>query len=371
MRICTRCRSVVGTDWHFCRYCGASLEPSSVEEPPVQSTEESVETPAASAPLTQPISESASPTTPVYLPPGRAEHGPDLRRRRHRPRFLTFFLVAVTALGASMFLATVSNVGRYIWRELVPGRITLAPQKASSLPFFSHRLALPAGSEVTVLNESGNVTITTWDEKVALITARRRGGAPVDPQDVRIEVLPAERALTIRTLRSEDADVAVDYEITLPRRANLSDVRVLNGRIRIRDVEGHVRARTVNGRIEVEGVAGAVDAETVNGRIDISLVRCAEDRDATLQSLNGRISLELPTACHARLEAETLHGKIVADEALGLTATEEGILGQRVEGQLGQGGRVIRLRAVNGAIHVKRRPPESGSSSSSPSPQGE
>lgn len=370
MRICTRCRSVVGTDWHFCRYCGASLQPSSVEEP-VRSAEESMEPPAASTPPTQPISESASPTTPVYLPPGRPEHGPDLRRRRYRPRFLTFFLVAVTALGASILLATVSNVGRYIWRELVPRRITFAPQKALSPPFFSHRLALPAGSHVTVLNESGNVTITTWDEDVALITARQRGRALVDPQDVRIEVLPAERALTIRTIQPEDADATVDYEITLPRRVNLSDVRVLNGHIRLRDIEGYVKAHTVNGRIEAEGIAGAVEAETVNGRIDVSLVRCAEDRDMTLQSLNGRISLELPTACHARLEAETLHGKIVADEALGLTVSEGGILGQRAEGQLGQGERVIRLRAMNGAIHVNLRPPESKSSSSSLPSRGE
>jgi len=371
MRICTRCRSVVGTDWHFCRYCGASLEPPSAEEPSARMGGESVETQASSTPPTQLIPESAPPTTPVYLPPERPEEGIDTPRRRHRSRFLIFFLVAVTALGASMLLATVSNAGRYIWREFIHRRITFAPQKTSSFPFFSHRLALPAGSDVTVLNESGDVTITTWDEEVALITARRRERAPVDPQDVRIEVLPAERALTIRTIRSEDADVAVDYEITLPRRANLSDVRVLNGRIRIRDVEGHVRARTVNGRIEVEGVAGAVDAETVNGRIDISLARCAEDRDMTLQSINGRISLELPAVCPARLEAETLHGKIVADEAWGLTASEGGILGQRVEGQLGQGERFIRLRAVNGTIHVKRRPPESGPSSPSPFPRGE
>ncbi len=351
--MCSRCHAQVGTDWRFCRYCGAPLEPLSQERPapaPEESTETQVLSPSGAP--------SAPPTTPVYLPPEKPPSGQrlDVPPERTRSRFSRLVIVAMIALGATTVLGTLTQVGRYVWRELAPRRIVFQDTSSSQGAVFSQRLALPAGSEVTLTNDNGSVTITTWDEEAALITARKRGRMSRDLQDVRIEIAPAGRALAIRTIRPEDSDlsaVRVDYEIRLPRRVTLSDVRVINGHIRIRDVEGVVKVKTINGQIDLEGVTGAAEAEAVNGNIEVTLAQCARERNTTLQSVNGRIFLRLPQTCDASLRAETFHGEILT-EGLSLASEEERLVGKSVEGQLGRGGPTIQLRTMNGTIRVRR-----------------
>ncbi len=341
MRICERCQAVVGADWRFCRYCGAPLDLSPSTRPEIGEEPETA------------ILQSRE-TTPAYLPP-EIERAPfdarsdRLEKPRRRFRWLAFLLVGVLALGV------VSSAGVLLWHEVVRHWVAPARFSARQGAEFSRRLTLPFDSDVTLANTNGNVTIRTWDEATALITARKRGGSARDLDEVRIEITEGENSLRIQTVQPDGSEVAVDYELTLPRRVRLSDVRVLNGHIRVRDVEGFVKARTVNGRIEIEGMAGAVEAETVNGRIEVALARCADERETTLQSINGRITLRLPETCDARLEAETLHGEITADEDLGLTLSSERLLGRRAEGQLGRSGPLIRARAVNGAIRLERQ----------------
>lgn len=341
MRICERCQAVVGADWRFCRYCGAPLEPSP------SGTSETGEEPET---VILPSRE----TTPAYLPPGieRApgEARPDRSRAlRRRSRWWVFLLVGVLALG------TMSSAGLVLWHEVVRHWVMPARFSARQSAEFSRRVPLPFDSEVTLANTNGDVTILTWDEPVAAITARKRGGSTRDWDEVRIEITEGKNSLAIRTVGPDPSNVAVEYEITLPRRVRISDVRVINGRIRIGDVEGFAKARTVNGRIEIEGIAGAVEAETVNGRIEVTLARCASQRDTTLQSVNGRITLRLPPSCDARLQAETLHGEIAADDELGVRVIRERFVGQRAEGELGRGGPWIRMRAVNGTIRLERQ----------------
>ena len=339
MRICQRCQAAVGADWRFCRYCGTPLDAS-------PSMRSEVDEESETAIL------SSRETAPAYLPPEDDRFSFEARsEQRERPRrqfrWLAFLLVGVLALGM------VSSAGVLLWHEVV--RHWGAPTRFSARQSaeFSRRLTLPFDSDVTLANTNGNVTIQTWDEPTALIAAHKRGAAR-DLDDARIEITEGATGLTIQTVQPDGSTVAVDYELTLPRRVRLSAVRVINGHIRIRDVEGFVKARTVNGRIEIEGVAGAIEAETVNGRIEVALAQCAEGRDTTLQSINGRITVRLPATCQSRLEAETLHGEIVADEELGVTLSKERFLGQRAEGALGRGGSLIRVRAVNGTIHLER-----------------
>ncbi|MCS6817778.1 MAG: hypothetical protein N0A16_01460 [Blastocatellia bacterium] len=341
MRICERCRAVVGADWRFCRYCGARLESSPSTKPEIG---EELETA-----ILEPRK-----TAPAYLPP-EIERVPldaqldRLEKPRRRFQWLAFLLVGVLALGA------VSSAGVFLWHEVVRHWVAPTRFSAHQSAEFSRRLTLPFDSDVALANTNGNVTIRTWDEPMALITARKRGRSARDLDDARIEITERENGLRIQTVQPDGSEVAVDYEITLPRRVRLSDVRVINGHIRVRDVEGFVRARAVNGRIELEGIAGAVEAETVNGRIEVALARCADERGTILQSINGRLTLRLPEICDARLEAETLRGEIVADDELGLTRSTERSLGQRAEGQLGRGGPLIRVRAVNGAIRLEHQ----------------
>ena len=71
------------------------------------------------------------------------------------------------------------------------------------------------------------------------------------------------------------------------------EIHTMNGSVRLNKVSGNrVLARTVNGSLRMEGGMGQVDARTTNG--SITLINIAEDSDVNLETVNGRILVQLP-----------------------------------------------------------------------------
>lgn len=71
------------------------------------------------------------------------------------------------------------------------------------------------------------------------------------------------------------------------------DVGTINGSVKITKVTGdNVAARTVNGSLRLEGGLNRVEAKTTNG--SITMITIAEDSDAKLDTVNGRIKVQLP-----------------------------------------------------------------------------
>ena len=75
------------------------------------------------------------------------------------------------------------------------------------------------------------------------------------------------------------------------------------------------------------------------------------DDDLTFETVNGRITVELPDNTNADVRAETLNGGISSDFPM----TVSGRFGsRRLNGTIGNGGRDLRLKTVNGAIRLRR-----------------
>ena len=53
------------------------------------------------------------------------------------------------------------------------------------------------------------------------------------------------------------------------------------------------------------------------------------------------------------VNGETVTGRIDVDDSLGLNV-ETRIVGQRVEGQVGEGGQALKLKTVNGNIKISK-----------------
>jgi len=62
-------------------------------------------------------------------------------------------------------------------------------------------------------------------------------------------------------------EVQYDFELKVPRTASIVLKTVMEGDVRVRNVEGGFEVHNVNGRIDLEGMGGAGDAKTVNGGI--------------------------------------------------------------------------------------------------------
>ena len=69
-------------------------------------------------------------------------------------------------------------------------------------------------------------------------------------------------------------------------------------------------------------------------------------------AVNGKITLYLPSACSARVTAETVNGSIDADD-FGLEP-EKGFVGRDLSGEIGGGDARISLNTVNGSIRLKK-----------------
>ncbi len=150
-------------------------------------------------------------------------------------------------------------------------------------------------------------------------------------------------------MNTHDNDVEVDFTVRVPAGVRFIG-RNVNGGVEANSIDGDVEAYTVNGQVEVSAT-GLVQAKTVNGSIDVSMGRSDWQDDLTFETVNGRITVELPDNTNADVRAETLNGGISSDFPM----TVSGRFGsRRLNGTIGNGGRDLRLKTVNGAIRLRR-----------------
>lgn len=92
------------------------------------------------------------------------------------------------------------------------------------------------------------------------------------------------------------------------------EIRTTNGSVKIAKVTGDdVTACTVNGSLRLDGNLSGVEAKTTNG--SITMVTIAEDSEARLNTVNGRIKVQLPVrdSVGIALDARTTSGSVKLD----------------------------------------------------------
>jgi DUF4097 and DUF4098 domain-containing protein YvlB len=72
-----------------------------------------------------------------------------------------------------------------------------------------------------------------------------------------------------------------------------------------------------------------------------------------METVNGRVSIDLPENADADISADTLNGGINASD-FGLE-TEKGFVGSDLNGKIGNGGARLNIDTVNGSIKIRRK----------------
>lgn len=230
---------------------------------------------------------------------------------------------------------------------------------------FHQTYPLAANGRVSVENLNGLVRIAVWDRNEVQVDAVKRAFKKERLKEAKIEVSASSEAIRIKTsyvdreqnfgdaARSHFNNPAtVDYSITVPRKARLESVDLVNGSLNVDGVEGDVKASSVNGRIIARGLRGVANISTVNGALDASFASLDEAKPISLNSVNGSVLLVIPSDANATVRAETVHGVISND--FGFDTQHGDYAGHELYGQLGAGGPRIKLRNVNGRILIKR-----------------
>lgn len=222
---------------------------------------------------------------------------------------------------------------------------------------FHHTYPLTADGGIALENINGAVHITAWDRNEVKVDAVKRAHNEERLKDMEIRVNTTSSSISIEThYRDRDQDWnedhhnpgSVEYTLTVPRKARLDEIKLINGSLEVTGLQGEVRASCINGKLMARGLGGEARLSTVNGKLDANFEHAAAPLE--LSSVNGSIELTLPSDAKASIEANTVHGGI--DNDFGLHANDHHFVGHDLRGELGGGGTEIRLNNVNGRIDI-------------------
>jgi len=165
-------------------------------------------------------------------------------------------------------------------------------------------------------------------------------------------------------------EVIYDFEIKVPRGADLEVRTVNHGDIEVSGVEGDFIVRNVNGSIELSGLAGSGEAITVNGPVVASFVSNPAG-DTHFETINGKIDVSFQPDLSADLEMVARWGELWSEykvdplPSLPPTKRTEGgrtvieiQRGSRV--RVENGGPTHSFETLNGNIYVRKGTTERG-----------
>jgi len=221
---------------------------------------------------------------------------------------------------------------------------------------------LESGGRISVDNINGNVTIIGGSGSQVEIIATKKGKNQdlldeiqiiIDhsPDAIRIETEFPDKGISGWFSWGGDDRGSVSYVITVPSSANLESIESVNGSLKISGVSGTVKASTVNGSIKATDLSGNARIETVNGSVTATFASLSGQQKAVCESVNGRLTINLPSDADTSVSAETINGGIDGSD-FGLT-TNKGFVGRDLEGDIGNGSARLVLSTVNGAIKIR------------------
>src|SRR5678815_4121092 len=273
------------------------------------------------------------------------------RSRREKPMF-TKSLITAGVMTAALLSASSGSASRVPLNDvvaspsLVLSEVRQAPDPDEVRQEFHQTYPLSATGRVSVENLNGQVKITVWDRNEVQVNAVKRAFKQERLDEAKIEVDAGSEYVRIRTeypdwdQRFTDDDrgrmnnpATVDYAIVVPRKARLESIDL------------------VNGSLEIEGAEGDVKASSVNGGLEATFVSLDTARPISLNSVNGSVSIVIPSNANATVRAGTVHGAISND--FGLQVHHGEYVGHELYGQLGTGGPSIKLGNVNGRIMIR------------------
>ena len=256
-------------------------------------------------------------------------------------------------------------------------------------------------AELSLRTFDGAIQVRSWDKNEVLVEIERRGPdqASIDALTVNTSQEGNRVVVEAQAPRGERRVItfgnwvssSVHLTVSAPRRITLvarsgdgsidaSDFEGAveldsgDGRILASRVEGRLKAHTGDGSILVDQATGQVDAESGDGSIEIAgrlsdlTVRSGDGRvrvEATdgsvmkgewrLTTGDGSIRLSVPDGFNAEIDAHTGDGSIRV-EGIDPPARQDRDRSDRrdLQGRLGSGGPVLRLRSGDGSIEVSR-----------------
>jgi DUF4097 and DUF4098 domain-containing protein YvlB len=230
---------------------------------------------------------------------------------------------------------------------------------------FHQTYQLAPQGRVQLENINGSVRITGWDRSEVKVDAVKSAYTRERLDEAQIVVEPGADNIRIYTKYPErdqtfnndregrlNNPATVEYTLFVPRNARIDSVEVINGALSLEGLTNDVRASSINGNVSARGLMGEAKLSTVNGNLEATFNQLDAAKPIALTSVNGNLTITIPSDASANLRASNVHGGIKND--FGLPVRKGEYVGFDLAGQLGQGATRIKLANVNGQIIIRR-----------------
>jgi len=242
----------------------------------------------------------------------------------------------------------------------------LAPSRAVAQDFRWHG-SIPQGQSIEIKGVNGDVEADASGSNEVEVVAEKQARHD-DPAGVQIQVVPHAGGVTICAvypsrengrpneclpgkagrMNVQNNDVTVHFTVRVP--AGVAFIgKTVNGQVEALHLNGDVSLSTVNGSIAFS-TTGVARGNTVNGSIKGTMGRADWTDTLEMSTVNGGITLTLPSTTNAQVHAATVNGDIQTEFPLTVTRVDR----RRIDGTIGAGGRTLSLESVNGSISLKR-----------------
>ena len=240
--------------------------------------------------------------------------------------------------------------------------------KAYETEHFEQTYPLNATGRVSVSNINGSITIEGWDKPEVKLEYVKTADDREALNDIEVKIdakpdylrIETDQGKLIRNLRSYGgtrtnytrSDVA--YHLMVPRNAVLNKIEAVNGSVDISNTTNSAKVSAINGNVKAVNLSGVAELSTVNGTVAADYERLDNTNQIRLETVNGRVSLTLPSDANATVRAEATNGIITNDFGLPIRRASYGG-SSSLYGKLGNGNVKIKLESVNGKLSLQRR----------------
>ncbi len=225
---------------------------------------------------------------------------------------------------------------------------------------------IEAGKTLSIRGINGGITARLSSGRTATVHATLTGHDS-DPTEVKVEVVKEDGDVTLCAVYPDSFghhntcdidgshqeihhnDVRVEFEVGVPAGVHFVP-HTVNGEITADGLQGPVEARTVNGRVRL-ATTGWADAKTVNGSIHVTLGSTDAPHGLDFKTVNGQITLDLPSNAAADVDVSTVTGGISTDFPLTIRGR---FMRHHASGTIGGGGPSLNLKTVSGGIELRR-----------------
>jgi len=128
-----------------------------------------------------------------------------------------------------------------------------------------------------------------------------------------------------------------------------------DGSIKVSEASGTLNAQTGDGSVNVEGAMTGVVVHTGDGTVRLVANPGSEPKDDwSISTGDGSVTLDLPDTFNADLDARTGDGRISIED-IAVAGVTGKLSKNNLRGQLGSGGRALRIRTGDGSITLRKR----------------